>query len=191
MVKGLFSPEKTRSPFGEIQERIARGEVDSGDIQDTDLRIPETRDRDPLEFFENELESETRFIEIENDIKELEIRPEKAPAQLEYEPPVEFQESFEPDVRVPPVKPKTTYKAVGDYYIQVASFSKKENAEKFAEFLRKKLYKVVVEEASVEDKAFFRVRVGPFETKSIATNTMIAMKRRYDIKDPFVLKKNS
>ncbi len=79
----------------------------------------------------------------------------------------------------------------GDYYIQVASFNEKANAESFAKSLRRKMYKVIIEEALVEEKTFFRVRVGPFETKGIAANTMAAMKNRYSIKDPFVLKKNS
>jgi len=60
-----------------------------------------------------------------------------------------------------------------------------------AEGLRKKLYKVVIEETTVDSRQFYRVQVGPFETKSIARNTMVSMRNRYDLKDPFVLKKNS
>jgi len=86
------------------------------------------------------------------------------------------------------VKP---YTAKGDYYIQIASFTKKENAATMAEDLRKRLYKVVIVEAAVDAKTFYRVRVGPFETEGVAKNTMISMKRQFNLKDPFVVKKSS
>jgi cell division septation protein DedD len=83
------------------------------------------------------------------------------------------------------------YVEKGDYFIQVASFEKEENASSFAERLRKRLYKVTIEEAQVGERQFYRVRVGPFETKGVAVNTMSTMKRRFDLKDPFVVKKDS
>jgi len=83
------------------------------------------------------------------------------------------------------------YVASGDYYIQVASFLKKENAERFASLLEKNLYKVTIEKAAVKNSTFYRVHVGPFEKKSVAVNTMTAMKRIFDLNDPFVLRKKS
>jgi len=83
------------------------------------------------------------------------------------------------------------YVVSGDYYIQVASFLKKENAERFASLLEKNLYKVTIEKAAVKNSTFYRVHVGPFEKKSVAVNTMTAMKRRFDLNDPFVLRKKS
>jgi len=79
----------------------------------------------------------------------------------------------------------------GNYYIQIASFSKKSNALRLANQLEKKLYKVKIEEIKIADKTYYRVRVGPFRNKSVATNTMIAMKSRFSLKDPFVVKKDS
>ena len=77
------------------------------------------------------------------------------------------------------------------YYIQVASFTKRENALSMAERLKKNLYKVVIEEAVVNKQVYYRVRVGPFESRNAANNTMLAMKRRFDLENPFVLKKES
>jgi cell division septation protein DedD len=87
-------------------------------------------------------------------------------------------------------KPRRTV-VTGDYFIQVASFEKKENAERLVSVLEKNLYKVIVEKASVEGKHYYRVQVGPFEKKSVAVNTMTAMKRRFDLNEPFVVKKSS
>ena len=57
--------------------------------------------------------------------------------------------------------------------------------------LLEKMYKVVIEEKVIEEKTFYRVRVGPFSTEGIATNTMTTMKNRLNLKDPFVIKKDS
>ena len=51
--------------------------------------------------------------------------------------------------------------------------------------------KVVIEEKLIGEKTFYRVRVGPFSTEGIAKNTMITMKNRLNLKDPFVIKKDS
>jgi cell division septation protein DedD len=88
-------------------------------------------------------------------------------------------------------KARPTYRPVGDYYIQVASFSKESNAQQLAKRLSKNLYRVEIEEALVNENTFYRVQVGPFEQKSVAVNTMTSMKRIFDLKDPFVLKKQS
>ena len=86
---------------------------------------------------------------------------------------------------------KPVYRPVGDYYIQVGSFSKEANAEAFARRLEKNLYKVKIVEADVDDRTFYRVHVGPFEQQSVAINTMTSMKRIFNLKDPFVLKVQS
>jgi len=173
--------------------------VSGGPVSETDTsektKIP------PLNIFNRNLESETRFLDME----EVETQPLPGSEEtgepirgIQTKPfePVEKEDIFD-QVKVPaPASEKLraqeyVYREVGDYYIQVASFQKKENADVLAESLRKKLYKVRIEEATVNDRLFYRVQVGPFETKSIARNTMIAMKNRYELKDPFVLKKDS
>ena len=86
---------------------------------------------------------------------------------------------------------KTRYKPVGDYYIQIASFRKKENALKLKKELEKSLYKVEIVKTSVNGVLYYRVRVGPFSSHTVAKNTMIAMKRRFNFKAPFIIKKRS
>ena len=86
---------------------------------------------------------------------------------------------------------KSYYKSTGKYYIQVASFKKQENASSLKKELEKNLYKVRIEETKVGGEHYFRVRVGPFSSKSIAKNTMIAMKRRFSLRSPFIVKKSS
>jgi cell division septation protein DedD len=148
-----------------------------------------------LDLIESDLEEESRYIEIEEiqapaeKVEEIEeVRVEKIETK-----PVEVPVSRkEPKVEVfKPSKPRTVYIARGDYYIQVASFLKEENASAMAEQLRKKLYKVEIEKAQVNERTFYRVRVGPFETEGVAKNTMISMKKRYNLKDPFVVKRRS
>ncbi len=147
-----------------------------------------------VDIFEKDLEAETRYLDIEPEKSEEEASQVKpAPVQV---PEYDFEESSVKDekISVPPVRKTQETRPsppAGDYYIQVASFVKRQNAEALADHLRSKLYKVVIEEATIGGTLFFRVRVGPFETKGIARNTMVAMKNRYDIRDPFVLKKNS
>ena len=160
-----------------------------------------------LDLIENDLEEESRYIEIEEiqtpiekvegiekvekiekveEVKEVQV--EKIEAKPVKVPVTKKEASVE---IVKPPQPKTVYIAKGDYYIQVASFIKEENANSMAEQLKKKLYKVLIEKAQVEEKTFYRVRVGPFETEGVAKNTMITMKKRYNLKSPFVVKKRS
>ena len=157
-----------------------------------------------LDLIENDLEEESRYIEIEEiqtpiektdeieKVKEIEEVKEIQVEKLVTKPVEAPVAKKEAQVKVvKPSRPKTVYTGKGDYYIQVASFLKEENASSMAEQLRKKLYKVVIEKTQVDDKTFYRVRVGPFETEGIAKNTMISMKNRYDLQDPFVVKKKS
>jgi cell division protein FtsN len=186
---GLFfgGDKEKKSIFGFDHTTLLKKEV----VEDKQkgLTLPELVD--------NNLEDESRYIAIEDigaPVKEVQV--EKTEAQP-IEVPVTKKETRVEVVKPPkpktakPPKPKTVYVARGDYYIQVASFLKEENANNLAAQLREKLYKVVIEKAQVEDKTYYRVRVGPFETESIAKNTMISMKNRYDLKGPFVVKKRS
>lgn len=86
---------------------------------------------------------------------------------------------------------KSAYRPVGNYYIQVASFKKKENALKLKSELEKNLYRVEIVKVQINGETYYRVRVGPFLSSTIAKNTMIAMKRRFNLDAPFVVKKGS
>jgi cell division septation protein DedD len=161
-----------------------------------------------LRLIEEDLDEESRYIEIEDiqaPAQEIEgaeaedtgpkvqkVSPEMTKAvSPKVSPKVSAPRKKEVVVTKAPAAPKKRYIARGNYYIQVASFVKEENAHSLAEDLEKRLYKVVIEKAEIEEKTFYRVRVGPFESEGVATNTMTAMKRKYDLKDPFVVKKRS
>ncbi len=167
-----------------------------------------TQKKDELEALglaDNNLETETRYIDVtslEKAAKEgdkiAKVQPEKPEAVQGRQPePISRAPETSVKTRVKKVSPGVSQKKVrrtavsGDYYIQTASFIKKENAERFASLLEKNLYKVTIEKAVVKDNTYYRVHVGPFETKSVAVNTMTAMKRRFDLNEPFVLKKKS
>ena len=150
------------------------------------------------ELFENNLETETRYIDVKSIEKTVpeEEKLERTPAPAPEKPSqiITPEKPYIPPAIKEP-KPKTTSvlptlpKDV--YYIQVASFTKKENALSMAEQLKKNLYKVVIEEAVVNGQEYFRVRVGPFESKTVAKNTMLSIKRRFEIENTFVVKKES
>ncbi len=176
-----------------------------------------TKNKDELEslgLLDDNLETETRYIDVTSLEKAASL--EKTASLGETAKEGEKVTKIQPE-RVETVERKTAYRApvtgektsvkkatpkisqikprrasiYGHYYIQAASFAKKENAERFASVLEKNLYKVTIEKAVVKESTFYRVHVGPFEKKSVAVNTMTAMKRRFDLNDPFVLKKNS
>ena len=156
-----------------------------------------------LKLIEEDLEEESRYIEIEEieaplqdtetavEVVEPEEERSMAVATKRAAVTVERYEKKDTAVKKAPSVVKKTYSGKGDYYIQVASFMREENARSFAEDLKKRLYKVVIEQATVDEKTFYRVRVGPFETEGIATNTMVSMKRQFNLKDPFVVKRRS
>jgi cell division septation protein DedD len=163
-----------------------------------------------LNLFENNLNAETKYIDAEEaeksalessrqTLESARLFEEQAPEDLDAREAVEQAEKTKAGeaprslVETPKKRRERPgrYVEKGDYFIQVASFEKEENANSFAERLRKRLYKVTIEEAMIGERQFYRVRVGPFETRGVAVNTMSAMKRRYDLKDPFVVKKDS
>jgi hypothetical protein len=168
------------------------------DVSGTETVSVETSEEDTpiLKLLEEDLDDESRYIEIEEipvpvgpqavqkaepatGVKETAVRPDRVRAEKK------------PAIKKAAPASSPPYIAKGDYFIQIASFTKRENADTMAEDLRKRLYKVIIVEAPVDEKTFYRVRVGPFETEGVAKNTMISMKRQFNLKDPFVVKKSS
>jgi cell division protein FtsN len=147
-----------------------------------------------LDVFNDKLEAETRYIDVKS-LEEAVEASEKTSDILLEDPETTASISPEKVQKSSPLtynrKEKTVYRPIGDYYIQVSSFIEEKNAEKFADRLRKNMYRVKIEEAVVGDKTYYRVRVGPFEKHSVAVNTMTSMKRIFALKDPFVLKRDS
>ncbi len=154
-----------------------------------------------LDLFDTELEAETRYIDVESleeAVQESEPLVEAPIKRIEFPTParevtaVERPAPKEQTARVTvPMKEGTAYRPVGDYYIQVGSFTKESNANKLADTLERNLYRVDIVKADVEGKTYYRVHVGPFEQRSVAVNTMTSMKRIFGLTDPFVLKKQS
>ena len=158
---------------------------------------PVEEEIDIADLFESPLEDES-YIDVktiqtpepETEVRDIPV--EKAPDSGTEAPVKAVGTPSGPETVVKKSLPASTYRPVGDYFIQVASFEKKENADILEKRLEKNLYRVVVEEAPVEGKTFYRVQVGPFDKRSVAVNTMTAMKARLKLEGPFVFsKKNS
>lgn len=194
--------------LGGDKEREKLFSFDRSKLLEREVASEKVREESPiLKLIEEDLDEESRYIEIEEfqaPMKETEAavafsEPEADTGKMEAQTVTTKREAitletYEKEtvaVRKAPSAVKKRYTGKGDYYIQVASFIKEGNARSFAEDLKKRLYKVVIEEANVDEKTFYRVRVGPFETEGIATNTMVSMKRKFNLKDPFVVKKRS
>lgn len=65
----------------------------------------------------------------------------------------------------------------GEYILQVVSYRTEDEADSFARALRDKGHDTYVEEADVEDRGrFYRVRIGPFETRGEA----LRYRRRFE-----------
>ncbi|MFW6138702.1 MAG: SPOR domain-containing protein [Spirochaetota bacterium] len=157
----------------------------TGPEEEVTRKPAEETTKPPVEdLLETDLEAEAQYVEIEGlegteDKKGL--QPSKTPRPQTKDKAIEKKPT---SAYTPP-----TVVEEGEYYIQVGSFIKNDNAYEFSRTLRRHLYKVEIEEASVEEKVYYRVRVGPFKNKRVAANTMASMKRRFNLQNPFVLKK--
>ena len=201
---------------GKLTKGLAGFEKPAGSAEGAPAQT-QTKNGIPLfNLFENNFAAETKYIDAkeaekaaaDSSTQTLEsagLFEEPVPEELEARAAVEQAEKTKsaqpprahaaprsyPEAMKKSDERPVRYVEKGDYFIQVASFEKEENARSFAERLRKRLYKVSIEEAQVGERQFYRVRVGPFETKGVAVNTMSTMKRHFDLKDPFVVKKDS
>jgi cell division septation protein DedD len=163
-----------------------------------------------LNLFENNLAAETKYIDTKEAEKSVldsskqtldseRLFEGETPEDLDAKAAVEQAERAKvrtPERAAAAVRSERAatakrYAEKGEYFIQVAAFAREDNAKSFAGRLRKRLYKVTIEEAKVGEQQFYRVQVGPFETKSVAVNTMTTMKKHFDLKGPFVVKKDS
>jgi len=72
------------------------------------------------------------------------------------------------------VKPRVGLTA---WIIQVGSFSKRENAEKLVNTLRKKEFSAFMEQAEISGKQVFRVRVGPVVDRGQAEKMLVELNR--------------
>jgi len=145
----------------------------------------ENKGEPSFDILKDNIGEEAKYINIEN----IENAFNEEQQNKEAFSVLKIEKGYEQ--KKPVIKKACTYIKEGNYYIQIASFEKEENAKKYADELRKKMYKVIIKKAVVDGKTFYRVRVGPFETKGIATNTMISMKKKFNLIRPFVLETKS
>ena len=174
------------------RDKLTRDKITGEEARD-ELKI--------IDLFDTDLEAETRYIDVESleeAVKETETIAKTPIREPAFVPPAE-EVSFSEDTAVSEStwkvtesnRNKSVYRPVGDYYIQVGSFTKESNAKEFAQTLEKNLYRVKIVKADVAGRTYYRVHIGPFEQQSVAINTMTSMKRIFNLKDPFVLKVQS
>jgi hypothetical protein len=162
-----------------------------------------SKEPDILDLFGDGLDVETRYIDV-GSLEEAAAASEKGSASAggtEGHEDVSTENRSKEEGKTAVQKESAPLKKTSPqaspvqtgpfYYIQVASFAKRENADRFAATLKDSLYKVAIEEKVIEGTPYYRVRVGPFDSRSVAVNTMTAMKRRFNLSEPFVLEKSS
>ena len=190
--KGMTTAEKPSQAGGEVGAVTGKkGELPFLSLFDNGLTA-ETKYIDTGEAEKTALDSSRKTIETARlfDQEQGKFDAEAAYAKAEQTPVERVRPSRQEAAREP-ASGRARYIENGDYYIQVAAFTKAENADNLAGRLRKQLYKVTIEEAKIGEQQFYRVRVGPFETKSLARNTMTTMSKHFGLNDPFVVKKDS
>lgn len=92
-------------------------------------------------------------------------KPESAPIKTVAAPKQEPPKSAPPK---PASAPKKPVKIVDDFWVQTGSFSAKTRADSAKETLAAKGIASLVETKDVDGKTFYRVRVGPYASKSEA-----------------------
>jgi len=170
------------------------GEVIVNKIFGEEKSKPEVSDNknevDIQEIFKQHPESELQVV----DKKSVQEAVEGSEREIKPNTEINFRKKYTKQLSNKSKTAKTNksaYRPVGNYYIQVASFKKKENALKLKSELEKNLYKIEIVKAQINGETYYRVRVGPFSSSTVAKNTMIAMRRRFNLEAPFVVKKGS
>ena len=163
-------------------------ENDSGDNRSGELMIPPRPDT-PREISTSILPAPEEDLSrapapaLESlEPPEIEPIPEPKPARKAAEPdPVVLS------VPKPPVKPKPV-KAPGPraWILQVGSFSSKKNADQLVKRLRAKKFPAFHEQATVNRKTVFRVRVGPELDRKLAERMQDRIAKDFKLKGQLV-----
>lgn len=103
--------------------------------------------------------------------------PLALPSQPEPAPPPEPA----PVEEAPTVAPKATA-ALGNWVVQVGSFSSEQNALKLRDKLRAGGFATQVEKVVLADKAHYRVRVGPYLKRTQADGDLKKLAKQFDLK---------
>lgn len=101
--------------------------------------------------------------------------------------PVPRDESVAPKKKVNSVTPQSqsnnqaaeSKAGPGSWIVQVASFSQRQNAEKFRDRLQSRGFTAYLESITVKNKPGYRVIAGPFKTKSEAIQNQYQIKAKF------------
>jgi DedD protein len=121
------------------------------------------------------------------------LKPPPAPAVTEKNAPpapagnLEQAQTPSPAVESPAVEPPVTEPPVAEkpaveprvgltaWVIQVGSFSSRENAEKLVQQIREMKYAAFMEQADVDGKTVYRVKVGPEVDRKLADKMLVSL----------------
>ena len=122
-------------------------------------------------------------VPAEPEVAVLQADPEPV-AEPVAEPVQPLQPVPQPDIKPPPTPPvaKKAPVPLGNWVVQMGSFSSEQNALRLRDRLRKAGFATQVAKVRVDGKPHFRVRVGPFLERSEAED------RRRRIQDKLSLK---
>jgi len=76
------------------------------------------------------------------------------------------------------------------YAVQVASYNKYDNAVKLRDYLKAEQYPSYIIKSVVEGKKFFRVRVGPFASRSLSLKVIEMIRHKKGCQDSFIVASN-
>jgi len=111
------------------------------------------------------------------------LKPPPAPAVVKKtEPPtlsapaeqVETKPAEQPEMKPPAVEPREGLTA---WVIQVGSFSNRDNAEKLVQQIREMKYAAFMEQADVDGKTHYRVKVGPEVDRKLADKMLVSLNK--------------
>lgn len=108
---------------------------------------------------------------------EASAEPAEQTASPEPAPEAAEQTGVEPEEREPAER-----KPLGNWFVQVGSFSKKANAEELRERLRGAGYTAFVETSTVEGQTAHRVKVGPEMDRARAEKSRDEIQSEFDLK---------
>jgi DedD protein len=98
--------------------------------------------------------------------------------QAETQSPAVASTAVEPPVTEPPVAEKPAVEprvGLTAWVIQVGSFSSRENAEKLVQQIREMKYAAFMEQADVDGKTVYRVKVGPEVDRKLADKMLVSL----------------
>lgn len=122
---------------------------------------------------EEKKEEEYKFYDLitkrtEEEIKPVEEKPEERVKS--FESSIKREEKIKPEITIEEGDKKISSKS--PYAIQVASYTKFENAKALKEELENEQYPAYIIKSRVNGNIYYRVRVGPFSSKALTIKVL-------------------